>query len=192
MFPRCFLALFVCALSLWAQPSPDLDARIDAAVQSAVKKSGVPSVSVAVVRDGQLAYARAFGNASLAPRRPATAATRYAIGSISKQFTAAALLLLQEQGRLSLDDKVAKYFPELTRAGEITLRQLLSHTSGYEDYAPQDYIIPAWTKAVTPSQILDDWAKKPLNFDPGARWQYSNTNYVLAAAIFEKVAGRPR
>jgi CubicO group peptidase (beta-lactamase class C family) len=191
MLRRCFLALFVCALSLWAQPSPDLDARIDAAAQSALKKSGVPSVSVAVVRNGKLAYARAFGNGSLAPRRPSTAATRYAIGSISKQFTAAALLLLQEQGRLSLDDKVAKYFPELTRAGEITLRQLLSHTSGYEDYAPQDYIIPAWTKAVTPPQILDDWAKKPLNFDPGARWQYSNTNYVLAAAIFEKVAGRP-
>src|ERR1035441_2776962 len=101
MLRCCFLAPFVCALSLCAQPSPDLDARIDAAAQSALKKSGVPSVSVAVVRDGKLAYARAFGNASLAPRRPATTATRYAIGSISKQFTAAALLLLQEQGRRS-------------------------------------------------------------------------------------------
>ncbi|MGD0498151.1 MAG: serine hydrolase domain-containing protein [Bryobacteraceae bacterium] len=191
MIRRYAFAVFLCTLPLCAQPSPGLDAKISAAVQAAVKKRGVPSVSVAVVRDGKLAYAGAFGSASLAPRRAATVETRYAIGSISKQFTAAALLLLQEEGKLSLDDKVSKYFPDLTRADQITLRQLLSHTSGYEDYAPQDYIIPAWTKPVTPQQILDGWAKKPLNFDPGTRWQYSNTNYVLAAAIFEKVAGRP-
>ena len=187
MIRRFCLVFSLCAAALWGQ----LDARIDAAVQEAIKKTGVPSVSVAVVQDGKLAYAKAFGNASLAPRRAATVHTRYAVGSISKQFTAAALLLLQEEGKLSLDDKVSKYFPDLTRADQITLRQLLSHTSGYEDYAPQDYIIPAWTKATTPQQILDGWAKKPLNFDPGTRWQYSNTNYVLAAAIFEKVSGQP-
>ena len=99
--------------------------------------------------------------------------------------------MLQEQGKLSLDDRVSKYFPQLTRAGEITIRQLLSHTSGYEDYAPQDYLIPAWTKPTTPGAILDTWAGKPLNFDPGTKWQYSNTNYVLAGEIFEKVSGRP-
>ena len=112
------------------------------------------------------------------------------MGSISKEFTAAALLLLQEQGKLSLDDKVAKYFPELTRAGEISIRQLLTHTSGYEDYAPQDYVIPAWTKPVTPQAVMEQWGKKPLNFDPGTKWQYSNTNYVIAAEIFEKVSGQ--
>jgi CubicO group peptidase (beta-lactamase class C family) len=191
MIRRCLFAFSLCALALRAQPSPNLDARLTSAIQAAVKKSGVPSVSVAVVLDGRLAYAKAAGNAGLSPRRAADADTRYAIGSISKQFTAAALLLLQEEGRLSLDDKVAKYFPELTRAGEISLRQLLSHTSGYEDYAPQDYIIPAWLKPVTPRQILDGWARKPLNFEPGERWQYSNTNYVIAASIFEKVSGRP-
>jgi len=191
MLRRSFFASIACALSLWAQAPPDLNARIDAAAQAALKKSGVPSVSIALVLDGKLAYARAYGAASLSPRRAATPATRYAIGSISKQFTAAALLMLQEQGKLSLDDKVSKYFPDLTRAGEITLRELLSHTSGYEDYAPQDYLIPDWTKPVTPLQILDEWAKKPLNFDPGTRWQYSNTNYVLAASIFEKAAGGP-
>ena len=110
---------------------------------------------------------------------------------MSKQFTAAALLLLAEQGKISLDDKVAKYFPDLTRAREVTIRELLSHTSGYEDYAPQDYMIPDWTRPITPGEILDQWAKKPLNFDPGTRWQYSNTNYVIAGQIFEKVAGQP-
>jgi CubicO group peptidase (beta-lactamase class C family) len=68
---------------------------------------------------------------------------------------------------------------------------LLSHTSGYEDYAPQDYIIPEWTQPTTPQAVLNRWAKKPLNFDPGTKYQYSNTNYVLAGEIFEKVSGQP-
>jgi D-alanyl-D-alanine carboxypeptidase len=136
-----------------------------------------------------LVYAKAFGTADLAAGRTADVNTRYAVGSISKQFTAAALLLLQEQGKLSLDDRVSKFFPDLTRANEVSIRQLLSHTSGYEDYAPEDYIIPEWTQPTTPQAILNRWAKKPLNFDPGAKWQYSNTNYVLAGEIFQKVSG---
>ena len=151
--------------------------------------SGAPSVSVAVVEHGKLTYAKAFGKAALDPARAADTNTRYAMGSISKQFTVAAILLAAEQGKLSLDDKVSKYFPELTRASEITLRQLLSHTSGYEDYAPQDYIIPEWTKPTTPEDLLNQWAKKPLDFEPGTQWQYSNTNYVLAGRIFEKATG---
>jgi D-alanyl-D-alanine carboxypeptidase len=190
MIRRLILLFAFTVLSLPAQLAPEAASKIAATVKEALKKSGVPSASVAVVKDGKLAYAGAFGNAALSPRRAATTETRYAIGSISKQFTAAGLLLLQEQGKLSIDDKIAKYFPDLTRADQISIRQILSHTSGYEDYAPQDYIIPAWTKPMTPQQILDGWAKKPLNFDPGTRYQYSNTNYVLAAAILEKVAGK--
>lgn len=177
--------------TLAAQQASDLDAKLSAKIDAALQKSGAPSVGVAVVKDGRTAFAKSFGKADVTAGRAAAADTRYAVGSISKQFTVAALLLAQEQGQLSLDDPVAKYFPDLTRAAEITIRQLLSHTSGYEDYAPQDYIIPEWTKATTPQAILDRWAKKPLNFDPGTKWQYSNTNYVLAGAIFEKVTGRP-
>ncbi len=181
-----FLPVFV-----QAQAPADFDTKISARVEAALKQSGAPSVSVAVVQDGKLAFAKAFGNASLDPRRPADGQTRYAIGSVSKEFTAAALLMMQQQGKLSLDDKVSKYFPNLTRAGEVSIRQLLTHTAGYEDYAPQDYIIPAWTTPTTAQAILGNWAKKPLNFDPGTRWQYSNTNYVLAGEIFEKVSGTP-
>jgi D-alanyl-D-alanine carboxypeptidase len=153
--------------------------------------SGAPSVSIAIVEHGQLVYAKAFGKASLAPERAADVNTRYAIGSISKQFTVTAILLMEEQGKLSLDDKVSKYFPEFTRAGDVTIRELLSHTSGYSDYAPQDYMIPEWTKPTTPGAVLEEWAKKPLDFEPGTRWQYSNTNYVLAGRIFEKASGEP-
>jgi D-alanyl-D-alanine carboxypeptidase len=170
--------------------APALDAATEAKISKLLADSGAPSVSIAVVEHGQLAYAKAFGKASLDPDRTADAHTRYAVGSVSKQFTAAAILLIAEQGKISLDDKVSKYFPDLTRANEITVRELLSHTSGYEDYAPQDYIIPEWIKPTTPEALLDQWARKPLDFDPGTRWQYSNTNYVLAGRIFEKASGQ--
>lgn len=178
------------AATVLAQTSaPALDAGEEAKIAKMLADSGAPSVSIAIVEHRQLVYAKAFGKASLEPSRAADAQTRYAVGSISKQFTAAAILLLAEQGKISLDDTVSKYFPELTRAKEVTIRELLSHTSGYEDYAPQDYMIPEWTKPTTPTAILDEWAKKPLDFDPGTKWQYSNTNYVLAGQIFEKASG---
>jgi D-alanyl-D-alanine carboxypeptidase len=185
------LVTLVCCVPLAAQMPAELEKKLDEKITSSLKSTGAPSVSVAVVQNGKLAYAKAFGSADLAANRAADVNTRYSVGSISKQFTVAALLLLQEQGALSLDDPVSKYFPDLTRANEVTIRELLSHTSGYEDYAPQDYIIPAWIQPTTPRAILDTWAKKPLNFDPGTRWQYSNTNFVLAGEIFEKVSGRP-
>lgn len=178
-------------LVLAAQQAADLDRKLTDKVTAALKQSGAPSVSVLLAKDGKVIFDQAFGSASLSPQRPATKDTRYAVGSISKQFTAAALLLAQEQGQLSLDDKIAKYFPDLTRAKDITIRELLTHTSGYEDFAPQDYLIPEWTRPTTSAAILDGWAKKPLNFEPGTKWQYSNTGYVLAAAIFEKATGQP-
>ncbi len=181
--------LLLCAPA-WSASEPPLAKELDSKIASTVAAFDVPSVSVAVVENQRVSYARAFGEADLATHRAAQSGTRYAVGSISKQFTVAALLLEQEKGKLSLDDKVSKYFPDLTRANEVTIREVLSHTSGYEDYAPQDYLIPGWTKPTTPEAILDRWAKKPLNFDPGTQWQYSNTNYVIAGKIFEKVSGQ--
>ena len=171
--------------------SPELRSKIDKLADDALAKSGVPSASVAVVREGKIVYLKAYGSARLEPKTPATSAMRYSIGSISKQFTAAAMLLLQEQGKLSLDDKVGKFIPDLTRANEVTIRQLLSHTSGYQDYWPQDYVMPMMLQPVTSAKILDLWARRPLDFDPGTKWQYSNTNYVIAGVIIEKVSGKP-
>jgi len=184
-------AFLVVALSSFAAAQRPLTDRLNERIPAALAASAAPSVSVAVVENGQLVYAKAFGKADIEKDRNADVNTRYAIGSVSKQFTVAALLLLAEEGKISLDDKVAKYFPKLTRATDISIRQLLSHTSGYEDYAPQDYIIPDWKKPMTPQRIMEKWAMKPLNFDPGTRYQYSNTGYVLAALIFEKASGGP-
>ena len=185
--------LGVCAQAQTAgEPKLPAEARakIDGIVQQALKQTGVPSVSIAVVKDGEIAYVHAYGMARLEPPTAARPEMRYSIGSISKQFTAAAILLLAEQGKLSLDDPVAKYIPNLTRAGEVTIRQLLSHTSGYQDYWPQDYVPPFMMQPITADKILDLWARKPLDFDPGTKWQYSNTNYVIAGLIIEKVSGQ--
>jgi CubicO group peptidase (beta-lactamase class C family) len=189
----CLVALLALACApAFAQGTlpADLAARIDKIANDALAKSGVPSASIAVVRDGRLVYAKAYGDARLDPKTPATPAMRYSIGSISKEFTAAAILMLQQQGKLNLDDKVAKFFPKLTDADRITLRQILSHTSGYQDYWPQDYLMPMMKQPTTPAAIMDKWAKKPLDFAPGAQWQYSNTGYVIAGAIVQKVTGQ--
>jgi D-alanyl-D-alanine carboxypeptidase len=169
----------------------DVTTQIDKLVTDTLARTGVPSASVAIVKDGQIVYVKAYGDAKLDPKTPAASDMRYSIGSISKQFTATAILLLQEQGKLSLDDKVAKYIPDLTRANEVTIRQLLSHTSGYQDYWPQDYVMKPMLEPITTRKIMDTWARKPLDFEPGTKWQYSNTNYVIAGAIVEKVAGLP-
>lgn len=173
------------------QLAPDSAEKIDKLVTDTLARTGVPGASIAVVKDGALVYVKAYGDAKVEPKAPATTQMRYSIGSISKQFTATAILLLQEQGKLSLDDKVAKYIPDLTRANEVTIRQLLSHTSGYQDYWPQDYVMRPMLEPISARKLMDTWAKIPLDFEPGTKWQYSNTNYVIAGVIVEKVAGRP-
>jgi CubicO group peptidase (beta-lactamase class C family) len=174
-----------------SQLSGQMRSQVDQIARQVLESTGVPSASVAVVKDGTLSYAHAYGNARLEPPTPAMADMRYKIGSISKQFTATAILMLAEQGKLSLDDPVSRFVPDLTRAKEVTIRQLLSHTSGYQDYWPQDYVPPFMLTPITADEILTRWARKPLDFDPGTKWQYSNTNYVIAGVIVEKASGMP-
>lgn len=183
-------------IALWSVPAfPQMSAAnesaIDQAVTKILSKSGIASASIAVVENGRLAYAQAYGFSNLESRQRATTAMRYKIGSNSKQITATAILLLVDDGKISLDDPVARFFPDLTRANEITIRELLSHTSGYEDYYALDYVAPYMAQPTTPEKIMNIWGKKPLNFDPGTQWQYSNTNYTIAGAIVEKITGKP-
>ncbi len=185
------LALAMTAATAWSQTLPaDQSNRIDAAIQDILSASKTPSASVAVVKDGAVVYVHAYGSASLSPSMAATAATRYQIASVSKEFVAAGILLLQEDGKLSLDDKVSKWYPDLTSAKDVTIRQILTHTSGYSDFWPQDYVMNSIGVDTTPDAILDTYAKAPLDYAPGADWQYSNTGYVLAGRIIEKVSGK--
>ena len=182
------LALFASSSALAQALTADQTAQIDKAVTSTLADTGVPSASIAVVKDGKIVYTKAYGKQSDAIPVARTDVP-YQIASISKQFTAAAILLLENQGKLSLDDTVSKYVPGITDGDKITIRQLLSHTSGLQDYWPQDYSFAAMEHPTTPQQIVDRWAKKPLDFTPGSQWQYSNTGYVVAGMIVEKVSG---
>ena len=182
--------LFVSILAAKEIPSA-LREKIDEVARKTVADSGVPSASIAIVQNGEITYVQAYGDARIEPREPAAPTMRYSIGSISKQFTATAILLLAEDGKLSLDDPVSRFVPKLTRGNEVTIRELLSHTSGYQDYWPQDYVMPSMLQPVIADKILDLWARKPLDFEPGTAWQYSNTNFVIAGLIVEKASGKP-
>jgi len=188
-------ASYLSTMSLTAQSvdtvSPELAARVDRIAAQVLEQTGVPSASVAVVQHGRLVYTHAYGLACLDPKATATPEMRYSIGSISKQFTAAAILMLQEDGKLSLDDAVGKYVPGLTEGDKVTIRQILSHTAGYQDYWPEDYLMTPMRKPESAQQIIDTWGKKPLDFEPGTKWQYSNTNFVIAGRIVETITGAP-
>jgi D-alanyl-D-alanine carboxypeptidase len=190
---RFFLLLILMAGATLApaQLPADTEAKVASIAEQTLRDTGVPSASVGIVENGQIVYAHAFGMARTEPALPASAEMAYPIGSISKQFTATAVLLLQQQGKLSIDDPVGKYLPGLTRAGDVKLRNLMTMTSGYQDFAPQDYSIPAWYKTEDPAATVKEWAGKPLDFEPGSEWQYSNTNYVVLSQVVEKVTGEP-
>ena len=164
-------------------------AAIDAAVRKALADSGVPSAQIAIARSGHIVLARAWGkagdNMAANPQQP------YQIASNSKQFLAALILKLRDEGKLSLDDHVSKYLSGISGGDMITIRQLLSHTAGLRDYWPQDYMFSDMTKPVTPQEILKRWASAPLDYTPGTRWQYSNTGFVVAGLIAEKVGNAP-
>jgi len=162
---------------------------IDQLVARTLADTGVPSAEIAVVRNGTLVLDKAYGKAN--EGLPANPALPYQIASNSKQFTAMALMLLEDERKLSLDDHVGKYIPGITGGDRITIRQLLSHTSGLQDFWPQDYSFQDMEQPTAPQHIVDKWAKKPLDFEPGTRWQYSNTGYVVAGMIAEKVSGQP-
>jgi D-alanyl-D-alanine carboxypeptidase len=171
--------------------APEMRAKVEAAVNAALAKSGTPGAQVGIVRQGRVVYTGAFGAARLEPRVNATVEMPFRIGSVSKQFTAAAVMLLAEQGKLRLDDPVSTWLPELGHAREVTLRQLLNQVSGYSDYYTEDYLTPEMAAKIAPMELAKEWAAKPLDFVPGTKWQYSNTNYLIAALTVEKAAGQP-
>lgn len=190
MFKLASMLVAVIAVPTGAQPLTVAEiGQIDQLVIKTLADTGVPSAEIAVVRNGAIIIDKAYGRAN--EGLPARPELRYQIASNSKQFTAMALLLLRDEGKLSLDDRVSTYVPGITGGDRMTIRALLSHTSGLQDFWPQDYLFPDMTVPTTPQHIVDKWAKKPLDFEPGERWQYSNTGYVLAGMIAEKVSGEP-
>jgi CubicO group peptidase (beta-lactamase class C family) len=167
--------------------SSAVDARIDALLRP--YSGAVPGASVLVLRDGAPVFRRAYGMADLEQRVPATPATNYRLASMTKQFTAAAILLLTEDGRLSLDDPIRKWLPSLPPAAAVvTIRQLLTHTSGLVDY--EDLIPADATQQVHDADVLHLLESQDRTyFAPGTSYRYSNTGYALLALVVARASG---
>jgi D-alanyl-D-alanine carboxypeptidase len=178
-------------IAIQAATSPenfDLEA-IDSFVTATLREKKLPGLSLAIMKDGHVVLAKGYGWRSLELREPAKTDTRFAIGSVSKQFTCACILLLAEEGKLSVHDKVAKYYPNLTRADDITLLDLMNHVSGYPDYYPLDFVDRRMRREIEPDELLRQYAGGKLDFEPGTRYSYSNTGYVLLGRVIEKITG---
>src|SRR5690242_14415277 len=143
------------------------------------------------MQNGKTVFARGYGVADVKNSAPVTPATMFAIGSVTKQFTCSAMLMLQEQHKLSVDDPVSKYFPRLTRARSITLKDLGGHLSGYRDYYPLDYVDREMATSQPADTIIARYATRSLDFEPRSHWSYSNTGYLILGRVIEKVSGQP-
>ncbi|KLD63888.1 hypothetical protein Y882_09715 [Dyella japonica DSM 16301] len=159
--------------------------KIDSDVQAVLQRTGTPGATIAIYRDGEVLYRHAYGLSDLERKTPATVSTHYEIGSITKQFTAAAVLQLQEAGKLDINATLATYLPDAPHAKEVTLKQLLSHTSGMPEYLDGPDVEQWAVKPATFDQIMARIKDKPLDFPPGSRWSYSNSGYALLGRVIE-------
>jgi CubicO group peptidase (beta-lactamase class C family) len=187
------LALAPAAAGAQSQLPAPLTARVDSAIAAAVDAGETAGVSVALARGDRVVYANGFGAGTVAPRRPATEGTVYRIGSLTAQFTAAAVLQLVDDGRLSLDDEVAKHLPGYPAQGRrVLVRHLLEHTSGIANYTA---LGPRWERTMTrdlpPDSVIAIFSGQPFAFEPGTQFRYNNSGYFLLGAIIERVSGQP-
>ncbi len=171
--------------------TPAQSRAVDRIAEGEIHAGSTPGLAIAIVEDGRLVYAHGFGYSNWAKRTPAGAATEFYAGSISKEFTAAAMLLLVQSKKVSLDDRVTTYLPELSVARDVTLRELLQQTSGLPDYAQIPGIDKDPTKPVKQADLFKAVNTMEPAFKPGTQFAYNNLNYMIAASIISRVSGLP-
>ena len=192
--PRSRIALALLLLAALAPPRVGAQAdAVDEYVQAEMKKRQIPGLALAVIRDGQVVKLKGYGFANLEHDVPATPDTVFKLASVTKQFTATAIMLLFEEGKIELDDPVGRYLDETPEAWKgVAVRHLLTHTAGlasleegfkalYEGGARLNY---------TTAQMFEAAKKDPVSFAPGERWQYSDVGYFLLGMIVEQASGR--
>jgi len=167
-------------------------AAIDQAVQAAIGSGGCPSAVVIVTRNGELRFQKAYGVANLETDTPASPESIYRLGSLTKQFTAAAVVKLAADGRLGLDDRASRHLPLLGRLKPFTLRELMNHTAGLRD-GEESAVVAGASGPKSSIDLAREVASqaKPFDFAPGSAWLYSNANYVVLGAVIEAVTGKP-
>lgn len=190
------VAVVAVLLGCCAPPFSEAD-NIDDYISARMQHLHIPGLSLAIVRDGRIAKSAGYGFANLELKAQATKETVYEIGSTTKQFTAAAIMLLVEDGKIHLEDSIAKYFPEVPETWrDITIRHLLTHSSGIQNHVA----VPHWMDVfktnlafeTSPArdELLKMFFELPLEFQPGETWAYDNTGYYLLGVIIEKVGGK--
>jgi len=153
-------------------------------------KADDPGATVIVVKDGKTVFRKAYGAADIAAKTPLTPGTVLRLGSITKQFTAVAILMLADEGKLALNDPITRFFPDYPTQGKvITIEHLLTHTSGIVSYTSKPNYVAAMAKDLTVAQMIDGFKNDPLEFEPGTKFNYNNSGYFLLGAIIEKVSG---
>jgi len=196
---KAWLLVLVAALALaipaGAQPAPghvftpDMAARIDRLAQAEVTADRTPGIAVGIVEDGRLVYSRGFGYANVARRTSVGPDTQFYVGSVSAQFTTSAVLLLVQDGKLKLDDRITKYVPELTIAGNVTVAELLQQTSGLPDYTKAPGIDSDQTRVDKINDLLAAVDKMQLAATPGTTYEANDFNSIVAGLIVERVSG---
>ena len=170
---------------------------VDRYLETQIKNLHIPGASLAVVRNGKIIKSKGYGFTDLQSNSPATSKTVYEIGSMTKQFTAVAVMMLTEEGKISLDDKIAKYFADAPAWwNQITVRQLLTHTSGIQNHVAVPDYMDIYRTSITGKtypardELLKEFYKLPSEFTPGETWAYDNTGYYLLGIIIEKASGK--
>lgn len=177
------------AASVAAAPAAqqDLSQRIDAVAAPYIKADG-PGLTLIVTKDGKTLYRKAYGMADVAAKTPMQADMALRLGSITKQFTAVAVMLLADEGKLAVGDPITKYLPDFPEHG-ITIEHLLTHTSGIVNYTDKPSFPSMAAQSLPLPQMIDLFRNDPLDFKPGTQFKYSNSGYFLLGAIIEKVSG---
>jgi len=186
------VALFLASRAVAQLSGDDLVAKIEDVATRTLAQPGAVGLSIAVAKDDQVVYAKCLGKADLETGFAGDKDTLFRIGSVTKQFTAAAIMKLVEQGRLSLDDTLAKLLPDFPATPKpVTLRQLLTHTSGIWSYTEDaKFMGREATLELTPTELIATFKDHTLDFNPGSKWHYSNSGYYLLGEIIAKTSGK--
>src|SRR6201997_1179492 len=181
--------VFAAVCSAQEKPQPDQVARMEQIIQSYVADHKFMG-SVLVARDGKTLLDKGYGFANLEWQVPNAPSTKFRLGSITKQFTAASILLLEERGKLKTDDPVKKYIPDAPAAWDkVTIYNLLTHTSGIANFTSFPDYASTETAPTIPEKLVARFRDKPLEFQPGEKWNYSNSGFVLLSYLIEKISG---
>lgn len=184
-FQTTFALILLLAINCVAQNG--VTTKVDEYMKAEMKTQQIPGVSLAVIKDGQIILAKGYGLANVEHQIPVRPETIFQSGSMGKQFTATAVMLLMEDGKLAVDDKISKYFLNTPESWQnITIRHLLTHTSGMTDY-PRDF---DFRRDYTEDELYERAKAIPLAFQPGEKWSYSNLGYVMLGILIHKVSGK--